>query len=543
MSHIYGILFLIMLNKTQTTQSKTPKTKDTRKKFKMPSALSIIIGVIFFAILVTWIIHFVDPQSTWFRNDAKLKVPKFHADKWFNFNKSDWFVSKTGMYGVFDALKAGVAGVFDSLQVIFYILAIATLVEVLLKIGALEAGVASLVKGLKNKEIILVPVLYILFALGGTLYGMQEETLGLIPVVVPILIIAGFDAATAYLVVVLGTTTGLASSILDPFSIGAMSSSLHTVGVDASIGTGIVWRIVLFIIYTSLGVLFITHYARKVKKDETNSIQSIEEINDNKIWATNKLGEVNSAKPLNKKQGFALTIFGLTFALMIFSLLPWSEWFKSLEKSNQWKTFSSFFFNNVIIGQWLFIELGTIFTFSVILIAWLFKMPGSKLFKLFKNAFKDMTGVMLILMASRTVGIILTYSGATTTMGETLFKDIGSFGALGITIVLFPLFSLMAVFIPSTTGLASITGPLIGTFIKELPLNEQHLASVGVLAVYPLAQGIINMFVPTTGLVLTQAEASRVNFAKIMPKSATFAGILAIVGISIIALIIGLKIV
>jgi len=101
----------------------------------------------------------------------------------------------------------------------------------------------------------------------------------------------------------------------------------------------------------------------------------------------------------------------------------------------------------------------------------------------------------------------------------------------------------MAVFIPSTTGLASITGPLIGTFIKELPLNEQHLASVGVLAVYPLAQGIINMFVPTTGLVLTQAEASRVNFAKIMPKSATFAGILAIVGISIIALIIGLKIV
>jgi len=144
------------------------------------------------------------------------------------------------MYGVFDALKAGVAGVFDSLQVIFCILAIATLVEVLLKIGALEAGVASLVKGLKNKEIILVPVLYILFALGGTLYGMQEETLGLIPVVVPILIIAGFDAATAYLVVVLGTTTGLASSILDPFSIGAMSSSLHTVGVDASIGTGIV---------------------------------------------------------------------------------------------------------------------------------------------------------------------------------------------------------------------------------------------------------------------------------------------------------------
>lgn len=578
-----------MTTKTQGS----PKGKNSRKKFKMPSALSIIGGVILFAVLVTWIIHFIDPTSNWesqqlafstlddvnnwidtepdivssFINNNKELVdfwlsvgfitsftsvtsPHFTelgfvaivkpfsdgnliANDWFNFAGSNWYVSDNGMYGIFDIFKASIAGIFDSSSVVFYIFTIGAFIEILLVTGSLEAGVGSLVKGLKGKEIILIPMLFVLFSLGGTLFGMQEETLGLIPVIVPVLILAGFDAATAYMVIVLGTTTGIAASVLDPFSIGVMAGALNTTAIPVSIGTGIVLRMILFFTYTTIGTLFVIWYGRRVYKDNGKSLETKEMIENNKIWAVDTLGNVDEAESLNKKQTWSLVIFAITFAWMIFSLLPWMEWIPSLASNKVWETFSSLFFNKVKLGEWYFIELSILFIFSLIIVGKIFGMKMGKIWEHSLKGIKGMIGVALILAGSRTVGIILNYSGATTTMIQTLFGGISGLSPITLVALLFPMLAFMAVFIPSTSGLAGITGPLISGIINELDPASAKIAIVGVMALYPLAQGVINMWCPTTGLVITQAEASHTNYGRVIPYTLSYAILISIVGLSI----------
>jgi len=580
---------------TKSTK-KNSKEKNTRKKFKLPNALTIIGGVILFAMLITWIVHFVDPSSSWesqqfafdslgdvntWLDDNKDGVVKdfinqnpdlindwlslnfikkisgsssdfYHftdlgfqmivkpfsdgnliANDWFNFGGSNWYVSSNGMYGIFDLFKAGLAGVFDSFSVVFYIFAIGAFVELLLVTGSLEAGVGSLVKGLKGKEIILIPALFILFSLGGTLFGMQEETLGLIPVIVPVLILAGFDAATAYMVIVLGTTTGIAASVLDPFSIGVMAGALNTDALPVTIGTGIVLRMILFFIYTSIGTAFVIWYARRVHKNNDKSLETSEMIEKNKIWAVETLGNVDEAESLNKKQSWSLIVFGLTFAWMIFTLLPWLEWIPSLSNSPVWEGVSSLFFNNVKLGEWYFIELSILFIFSILIVGKIFGMTIGKIWEHSLRGMKGMIGVALILAGSRTVGIILNYSGATVTMVNSLFGGIVDTSPLMLVALMFPLLAFMAVFIPSTSGLAGITGPIISGIISNLDPANAKIAIIGIMALYPLAQGVINMWCPTTGLVITQAESSHTDYGRVMPYTLSYAIVISLVGLSV----------
>ncbi len=578
--------------------------KNSRKKFKLPSALSIILGVVVFAILVTWITYLVSGgDSSWYtlqegkqlstnfnefktfveNPDNYITVGNFIdgnsflssyfkdntdsgsfgllitsetewndsaiygiivdynnnllvADEWFNFANSNWFVSDNGMYGLLDLITVSLAGMFSAAPVVLYVFTIGALVEVLLVTGTLESGVSSLVKGLKSKEIVLVPTLFILFSLGGTLFGMQEETLGLIPIIIPVLILAGFDASLGYLVVVLGTTTGIASSVLDPFSIGVMAD-----GIGTGISTGIAVRASLFFIYTIIGSLFVTWYALRVRKDPSKSSDSLERIEENKIWAHEVIGDVEHANTLDKKQKWALIIFGITFGWMVFSLLPFGTWIDGLNSSQGWIVFSSVFFNNVLIGQWYFIQLSILFIFVIILISKIFKISNKDILSNSWRATKGLFGVALILIFSRTVSIILSYSGSAETIVNSVFSGVDGGNPVLLSLSLLPLFLVMAIFIPSTSGLAGITAPIIYPIINQISEGQRVVAEIGILAVYPLAQGVINMFSPTTGLVITQAEASRTEYGSVVKWSSGYALTILIVGVisigSIIAII------
>ena len=96
----------------------------------------------------------------------------------------------------------------------------------------------------------------------------------------------------------------------------------------------------------------------------------------------------------------------------------------------------------------------------------------------------------------------------------------------------------MAIFIPSTSGLAGITAPLAGAFIStQTDPTVVSTMTTGILMAYPLAQGVINMFSPTTGLIVIQAEQSRTSYGKVLPLLAGYAGIIFVVGVISISLI------
>ncbi len=586
-----------MNTEIQTTQSNNSVPQKKKFRIKMPSAMAIIIGIVVFVALLSLIPHgagmateitigsgddaityqagSLGAWQNWIIYNELGETDKFSTGVWASSYKAEdvediidkfglegyWmdgvgFITETSlpftisgysdgttsMFGLLDVPKALLGGYLQALDVAFYIVGIYALVLILMETHTLKNGVTSLVKGLGGREIILIPTLFVLFSLGGTLFGMQEETLGLIPIIIPVLIIAGFDAPAGILVVVLGTTTGIAASVLDPFSVAVMAE-----GLGAGIGTAILERLVLFIIYTTIGALFVTWYAARVRKNPEKSYDK-DRIEENKVWAEEKIGDIEDLETMTGAQKWSLAIFGLIFAWMIFSLMPWLDWFEGLETSEGWKIFSSIFYGHVLLGKWYFVELGILFILGAFLIGGILGMESNKIMKTFWQSTKEMFGVITIISFSRATAMVLSSTGLTYGM---IYGMIGNDTSKlkEMNVVLFMLiwlmiFTVMAFFIPSTSGLAGITSPIIGgvtTVAGGVDDPHAKLMIVSILMVYPLAQGVVNMFSPTTGLVIVQSETGNVNYGKILPLLAGYAATIFIVGALVSSVIIGVE--
>ena len=113
----------------------------------------------------------------------------------------------------------------------------------------------------------LIPIVMGICAIGGTTYGMAEETIAFYPILIPVLLTAGYDVVTGIMVVLLGAGVGIVGGISNPFSVGIGS---NIAGI--SLGDGILTRLVLFIACFIFAVFFVMHYAEKVRKDPTKSI-------------------------------------------------------------------------------------------------------------------------------------------------------------------------------------------------------------------------------------------------------------------------------
>ena len=595
---------------------KTPGNgpKKTKRKFKIPTALTILIGVAFFAIVLSWIIGplinhhkdsftmkgwYSEQYSGWLsgftkagreevikltnafldNTDPKLQaaIAQFHNHdlsgmikyfqghispfsdhkdltqfktlapalwidgNWFNFpGYENWYISNDGIYGIGDIVTAFIAGGFSAWDLIFFIIAIGIVIELLMEAEVLKSLVNSLIKGFNNRRLLLLPILFVLFSVWGTILASQEATLALMPIIVPALIIAGFDATTGFLVILVGCTTGIGASVLEPFALGTLSKAFDEVYTAAggtqhiAIGTGILLRMVLWILYTTVGCLFVTWYGRKALLKK-KTIETKEMIEDNKKWALTSFGETDH-KPMNKKQKIALGIVGFLMFWMIFVLLPWSSW-TSATSSSIWKTISHFFFFSSSIGSWKFIQLALLFVAGWFIAAKVFKFTNRQMLNNVKNAWKTFRVVAIILVFSRAASIVLTYSGTAHYLASNVFVSFDGMPGGSLSLVIFPLYAAMAMFIPSMTGLAGISAPIISPIIAGYKHPSQMLpAIIGIMALYPLAQGLINMTSPTTGLVVAQAEVSRTNFAKVFPLLISYAGVLAAIGLSVVSI-------
>ncbi len=448
---------------------------------------------------------------------------------WFNFWESNYYVAgSNGRYGLLDIPFVILAGMFKATGIVFFLLCIGAFIEVMMESGALEAGTSSLINKFKGKEMLLIPVLFIIFNLGGTTYGMAEETLGLIPLIVPFLVLAGFDTMTGFLVVLIGTETGVAAGVTDPFSIGIMSQMLSVpaaeeAGIQVGIQTGISFRIIMWFVLCIMGMTFVLAYAHRAKKGK-DYVREPEMFEKNQEWAHQRLGEAHAANaPLTRKQAIGLSIFVATFFLMVFSLLPWPNWFPGLETSGFWNGISSIFFGKLLFGQWYFVQLALLFLIASLILGRVLGLNQKQTNKSVFNGAKSMLGVAKILVLARAIALVFTYSGLVGAMVALVIGGSSSAGAGGaapfvVAWTLVPIFAIFVSFVPSTSGVAGIIGPIVGPIVWGLGgvADFEHYVTI-VLMTHVLIGSCICMFNPTTGLIVAQAEAAKINFGKALP--------------------------
>ena len=156
---------------------------------------------------------------------------------------------------------------FGAIDVALFILVIGGFLGVTMKTGAIQAGIGRLVQRLEGRERWMIPALMVVFALGGTTYGMAEESLAFYALVITVLIAAGYDALTGAAVVLLGCGIGVLGSTINPFATGIASGF-----AGVSISDGLVGRLVILIVGLAIGIFFVLRYADRVKADPSKSV-------------------------------------------------------------------------------------------------------------------------------------------------------------------------------------------------------------------------------------------------------------------------------
>ena len=224
-----------------------------------------------------------------------------------------------GLYGIEDA-KGNInyynsGSLFGAIDIALFILVIGGFLGITMKTGAIQAGIGSLVKRMAGRERLMIPALMCVFALGGTTYGMAEESLAFYALVITVLIAAGYDALTGAAVVLLGCGIGTMGSTINPFATGIASG---IAGIPIS--DGLLGRIVILIVGLAIGIFFVLRYADRVKADPTKSVvYAMKAENDARFRAEEEAGEIT----LTGTHKMILTLFALAFGVMIYGVIPW----------------------------------------------------------------------------------------------------------------------------------------------------------------------------------------------------------------------------
>ena len=470
-------------------------SEKTKKGFKMPSSYTVLMIIIAIMAVLTWIIP----------------AGQYDADKSGNLITGTYKTVAQNPQGIWDVLMAPIRAMLGkeptkaAIDVAFFILMVGGFLGVVNETGALDVGIASIVKKYKGREKMLIVVLMPLFALGGSTYGMGEETMAFYPLLVPVMMAVGFDSLTAVAIILLGSQIGCLASTLNPFATGIASA---TAGVGT--GDGIVLRLIFFVVMTALGTYFVYRYADKIQKDPTKSLVYSHREEDLKHFNVDAVANVEST--LSKKQKQVLVLFVLTFVLMIMSFIPWTDLnVHVFENFNKWligipvigKIVGT---STSALGTWYFPEGAMLFAVMGIIIGFVYRMKEDRFITVFINGAADLLGVALIVAVARGIQVIMNDGMITATIlhwGEVGLKGLSS----QVFIVLTYIFYLpMSFLIPSTSGLASATMGIMAPLGKFV-----NVPASLIITAYQSASGLLNLVTPTSGIVMGALALGRID--------------------------------
>lgn len=234
---------------------------ESKKKFVMPDTMIIVAVVVLIVAILSWII----PSGSYDYEQVEIsgRIRDVAIDGTYHvIDKAD--VTTTGFLGFFAALYRGCVSAADT---IFMILCCCGTFGVVVKTGAFHAGIGTVLRKLRGKEILLVPVLMSIFGICGSVFGMCSEFYGFYPLIVGLGVAMGYDAMYGFAIIAVGEFVGFMGATINPYSVGI---SQTIAGLPLYSGTG--YRIVCLVVFMAISILFVMNYGRKIKKNPQLSV-------------------------------------------------------------------------------------------------------------------------------------------------------------------------------------------------------------------------------------------------------------------------------
>ena len=417
-----------------------------------------------------------------------------------------------------DFCTAPILGFADALPVCLFVMILGGFLGMMTETGALDNGIAVLVQKLKGNEIMLIPVLMLIFSLGGTTYGMCEETVPFYALLAATMMAAGFDPMVGAATVLLGAGCGCLGSTVNPFAVGAAVDALT--GVDIAVNQSIIIGLgaVLWIVTTAMSIVFVMNYAKKVKADKGSTILSMQELKDAEEAHGKAASEVHKEVKLTGRQKGVLIAFAFTFVVMIVGFIPLADLNEGVANffdagavydadGNTVVQGWSALITGLPIGQWYFDEASTWFFLMAVLIGIIGGLSEKQIVNTFITGAADMMSVVLVIALARGISVLMASTGL-----DVYVLDAAANALAGLSGVIFAPMSFLVYFglsflIPSTSGMATVSMPIMGPLAVKLGFSPEVMVMI-----FSAAIGVVNLFTPTSGAIMGGLALAKIEW-------------------------------
>jgi uncharacterized ion transporter superfamily protein YfcC len=463
--------------------------EEKKKGFTFPTAYTILFILIIIVVIATWVV----PAGLYDRNEEGEPIPGSYHQVESNPQRiiaDGLMASVNGMYGIqgedgsVSVYNSG--GLYGAIDVALFVLVIGGFLAITMATGAIDAGIGKITTALKGREKWMIAILMAVFAIGGTTYGMAEETLAFYGLIIAVMIAAGYDAVVGVAVVMLGAGIGTLASTINPFATGVASAF-----AGISVADGLVSRLIILVAGTIIGIIFVTRYAEKVRKDPSKSLVYEKKEENEKHFLKGMSAE--DIPEFTGRRKVVLSLFGLAFLVMIFGVVPWNDLGLPLPQLDWW-----------------FGEFAALFLGFAILIGYVGSIGGeAKISETFINGARDMLGVALIIGVARGVSVIMNNGLIVDTVLSWAEAALGGVGGVVFVNITHLLYLPLGFLIPSSSGLATVTMPIMAP-LADFAAVDRSL----VVTAYQSASGLLNLVNPTFAVVMGGLALGRLGYHK-----------------------------
>lgn len=443
------------------------------KQFKVPHVYAIIFALMVIFAVLTWIV----PSGSYQRQEVNGREVTVAGT--YEQSEKTYIDEETGdevdlRQGVFDVLQAPTRGIQEAIEVVAFILIVGGSFQVITKTGAITSGMGRVVRRFKNKDILIIPIAMVLFALGGTSFGMAEETLPFFAIFMPIMMAMGFDSMTAFMVVFVGARTGYIASTINPFNV------LIAQGILGIQGNPQLWlRMIAWVVLTAVAITWVVLYARRVKKNPESSITFEDDIAKKVEFAADE--SALDAEFTGRQKG-VLAVFIAGMCLIIWGL---------------------------VTQGWYMNEISAVFLAMGLLAGVIAGFSQDVIAQEFAAGIADFAFSAIVVGLARGILVIASDGMIIDTILNALATGLGGIPAVLFTTLLYAVENLLAILVPSSSGLAALTAPIFGPLTELMGLNPEA-------AVWALSMGsaTMSLICPTSAILVAGLGVCKIKLGQ-----------------------------
>lgn len=411
------------------------------RKLKVPNTYVIIACILVLCAVLTWFV----PGGQYVKaDDGTLSYESVDA------------VPQT-----WQVLTAVYHGFVKQAGIIVFILVVGGAFWLLNATGAVEAGIRRFIVRIGKQDRLVLAALTILFSLAGAVFGMSEETIPFVGIVVPLVVSMGYDAFMGMLVVYVASNVGFSSAFLNPFTVGIAQGM-----ADLPLFSGMGYRIFCWAFLTLLMVVFVWFYARRTRREAAIASEIV---------------AGNAVPPLTRRQGWILAVLLLTVVALIVGVTCWGWYMPEI--------------TGLFLGMG--VVCGIIAGFS-----------ANKIADELVAGARDILSAALVVGFASGIIVILQDGKVVDSILHGMQEGLDGTGPVASLSAMYGIQALINFIIPSATAKAAITIPIMAPFADMVGVSRQAM----VLA-FQFGDGFTNMVTPTSGVLVAALAMARIPYA------------------------------